>query len=64
MDRTIYSQTISEVRENDTLFDSRYTHLTEQELHSNWFSEQRTYSKAVLSTWGLNLGEMSYSRDN
>ena len=29
MDRTIYSQTLSEVRENDTLFDSRYTHLTE-----------------------------------
>lgn len=57
MDRTVNSQIYNELSNNDTLFDTRYTRLSQlQEQEDNWFTEQRAYSKSVLAGWGLPLG--------
>ena len=48
---------------NDTLFDSNYTTISSQPS-TNWYNEQRSHSRHVLTNWGLTLGEMPYSPDN
>jgi hypothetical protein len=62
MDRTVNTFTMPDL--GASLFDSHCTRLTDPEPHDTWFSDQRAYSKAIMSAWGLPLGEMPYSHDN
>ena len=65
MDRTVHSQTFTDYNASESLFDSRYTRITQpQENEDNWFTEQRAYSRSVLAGWGMPLGELPYSADN
>ncbi len=58
MDRTAHSQPlVSDYSLHDTLFDSHITRLSQTLDHEdNWFTEQRAYSRSVLTGWGLPLG--------
>lgn len=65
MDRIASSQPFQDYSQQDTLFDSHYTRLSQTINHEdNWFTEQRAYSRSVLAGWGLPLGELPYSHDN
>lgn len=44
--------------------DSQYSSLSHDEHQMNWFIDQRSYTRQVLTGWGIAIGELPYSQDN
>jgi hypothetical protein len=63
MDHPFLADHLSEIHEADTLYDSHFS--THSHLHhESLFQEQRSFVRSVLTSWGLQMGEMPYTLDN